>query len=171
MRYLWMPRLVERIQAASAPTTTTTAATATTGNYHLNNMDTGSAGHQVVWPQPNNIGGNNFGGVHLSHVSLTPENSSTAGSSESFGRSQVSPVSELTDCYYPVNHNLNQDYLNPNQIGLSETLTSPTGYFNQGLDMQTVEPNNTWLDGGALSDNLWNIEDYWFMQQQFSNNI
>ncbi|KAM7488018.1 hypothetical protein LguiB_025502 [Lonicera macranthoides] len=178
MRYLWMPRLVERIQAASTPTVTTTrasssttAATATTGNYHLNNMDTGSAGHQVLWPQPNNIGGNNFGGVQPCHVSFTPENSSTAGSSESFGRSQVSPVSELTDCYYPVNHNLNQDYLNPNQLGLSETLNSPPGYFNQGLDMQAAEPNNTWLDGGDLSYNLWNVEDYWFMQQQFSNNI
>lgn len=181
MRYLWMPRLVERIQAAAtatATTTTTAAATSTTtggpslsssttstNTYplnHNNNMDN-ICSSQVVLPQANNIGGN-YQNVQIT-PSYTPENSSTTA---------VSPVSDLTDCYYPVNQNHNQDYFQANtQLGYTDSLISPCGYYNQGLNFQTMEQNNPpWPDnGGDVSDNLWNVEDIWFLQQQFSNNM
>ncbi|CAK9187604.1 unnamed protein product [Ilex paraguariensis] len=183
MRYLWMPRLVERIQAAatangvsSSTTTTTTAttnSTTTTTNTHQyftdnnfnNNMDIGSG--QVILSHPN-IGGS-LGSVPV-NSGFTPENSSTAASSDSFG-TQVSPVSDLTDCYnYPVTQSNNQEYFPTNQLIYGDTLTSPTGYFNPGLDFQAMEPNNQWMDGGDLLDNLWNVEDVLFLQQQLNNN-
>ncbi|KAL3505593.1 hypothetical protein ACH5RR_030975 [Cinchona calisaya] len=189
MRYLWMPRLVERIQAAAAAgpnssttamATTTTATTTSNSNYQFNNMinnvDIIGSGQVMQLPQPNNLSSHYGGGVQMNPSSstslITPENSSTAASSDSF-TAQFSPVSDLTtDCYnYPVN---NQDYYQPNtnQLSYGETLTSPTGYFNQGLDFQVVmDQNNTWMDGGDVSDNLWNAEDVWFLQQQLNNNI
>ncbi|KAL3508209.1 hypothetical protein ACH5RR_033591 [Cinchona calisaya] len=173
MRYLWMPRLVERIQAAAAAAGANSSATAPTNNHLIiNNNDINSmvdiSSGQVMLPQPN------MAGSSSTSLSFTPENSSTAASSDSF-TAQFSPVSDLTDCYnYPVNHSSsNQDYTNyqanyNNQLscyGYGETLTSPTGYFNQGLDFQVMEQNNFWLDGGDVSDNLWNVEDVWFLQQ------
>lgn len=127
MRYLWMPRLVERIHAAAAGTTT---------------------------PQ-----------IPLHY---TPENSSAAASSDSFG----TPLSDLNDCYnnYPVN---NQDYYPANNNQLSygdQSLTSPTGLlFNQGLEF--TEQNSPWMDGGDVpTDNLWNVDDVWFLQHHFNTN-
>ncbi|CAK9136436.1 unnamed protein product [Ilex paraguariensis] len=194
MRYLWMPRLVERIQAAatangvsSSSSTTTTAATATisttntnSDTYHYyndnnynhnynqnqNNFDIGSG--DVVLPHAN-IGGC-LGSVPV-NGSFTSENCSTVASSDSVG-TQVSPVSDLTDCYnYPVKQGNNQDYFPANQLCYGESLISPNVYFNQGLDFQATEQNNRWMDGGDLSDNLWNAEDIWFLQQQFNNNV
>lgn len=143
MRYLWMPRLVERIHAAAA-------AEATTGA-------TSSAATYMAGPPP--------------------ENSSAAASSDSFG----TPVSDLTECYnnYPANNNNNdnQDYYYPannnnnnNQFTYGDqSLISPTGYLNQGLGF--VEQNNSqWMDGGDVTDNLWNVDDVWFLQQQFNSN-
>ncbi|KAL2244336.1 transcription factor MYB108 [Sesamum indicum] len=161
MRYLWMPRLVERIQAAAAASSTTATTT-----YHINNQNSSNLNmgqNQILLPHPNNIGG-----VHT----YTPENSSAAASSESFG----TPVSELTECYnnYPAVHNSNnqgnnQDYYPANQLSYGDqSLTSPTaGYnFNQGLDF--MEQNSEWMEGGDGSDNLWNVDDMWFLQQQFN---
>ncbi|KAL0288080.1 UNVERIFIED_CONTAM: Transcription factor [Sesamum calycinum] len=172
MRYLWMPRLVERIQAAAAAGAAASSTTATT-TYHINNQSNTNLnmGHnQILLPQPNNIGG----GVHT----YTPENSSAAASSESFG----TPVSDLTECYnnYPAVHNNNnqgnnQDYYPGNQQQQQQqlcygdqSLNSPTaGYnFNQGLDF--MEQNSEWMDGGDASDSLWNVDDMWFLQQQFN---
>ncbi|XP_057809772.1 transcription factor MYB108 [Salvia miltiorrhiza] len=120
MRYLWMPRLVERIQAAAAAAP---------------NLDVA-----VALPRP--------------------ENSSAAASSESFG----TPASDLTDCYN------NQDCYaaNNNQFSYGDqlSLSSPSGYFNQGLDF-----GGQWaMDGGDASDSLWSVDDVWFLQQQFNTN-
>lgn len=184
MRYLWMPRLVERIQAAaSASSSNNSSATATTTvpppnstimspNMNMdmtNNMQQQQQQQQLAHQQPNN-----FHHVNIP-TSFTPENSSTtAASSDSFA-AQVSPVSDLTtDCYnYPVNHhqnNINQEYYPANyHVSYGDTLTSPTGYFNQqlGLDFQMMDQSiNQWMDGaGDLSDSLWNVEDVWFLQQ------
>ncbi|KAI3469246.1 hypothetical protein Pfo_025909 [Paulownia fortunei] len=168
MRYLWMPRLVERIQAAAASGgggtsgTTAVASSSTPTTYHLNNQNStnlGMGSAQVALPQPT-IGG----GIHT----YTPENSSAAASSDSFG----TPVSDLTDCYnnYPVKQGNNQDYYPANyQLSYGDqSLTSPTGYFNQGLDF--MEQSSQWMDGGDVSDNLWNVDDMWFLQQQFNSN-
>ncbi|GFP81227.1 transcription factor myb108 [Phtheirospermum japonicum] len=168
MRYLWMPRLVERIQAAAAGGTTTpptavASSSATTATYHqYNSFD-------------NNIVQN-----------YTPENSSAAASSESFG----TPASDLTESYnnYQIKaqgnnntsttntntNNNNQDYYYPgNQLTYGDhhqSLTSPSGYFDQGT-LDFMEQNSQWMDGGDVSDGLWNDDDMWFLQQQFNGNV
>ena len=167
-----MPRLVERIQAASTATaTTTTAVTAasTTSTTSASFTRKGNVGTgQMVFPH--GVIGNDFGGAQVT-PSYTPENSSTAASSDSFGN-QVSPVSDLTDYYsnIPVN-NPNPDYFQASQVGYSDSssLISPFGnYYNDGIDFQSLEQNNPWLDGG---DALLNSEDFLFFQQQFNFNM
>ncbi|KAL7178359.1 hypothetical protein ACSBR2_031500 [Camellia fascicularis] len=161
MRYLWMPRLVERIQAAA---TASGSSSATTYHHHTTNNNNNnismSSGQPQIVPPPT--------GVHA--PSFTPENSSTAASSDSFG-TQVSPASDLTAEYYnnPVNNNQNQDYYQVNQVSYPDSLTSPSGYLNHGLDFQAMEQINQWFDAGDTSDNLWNAEDILFLQQQFNN--
>ncbi|PIN23260.1 Transcription factor, Myb superfamily [Handroanthus impetiginosus] len=176
MRYLWMPRLVERIQAAAAAgagggavapsSSTTTNSTSAATSYHFNNQNNSNfenmGAAQIVSTQlpQANIGG----GVNT----YTPENSSAAASSDSFG----TPVSELTECYnnYPINQGNNQDYYPANQLSYGDqSLTSPTGYFSQGLDF--MEQNSQWMDGGDVSDNFWNVDDMLFLQQQFNINV
>jgi myb proto-oncogene protein len=151
MRYLWMPRLVERIQAAAAATTTTSTISSTANNnYMVMPPVTAPNHHQVV------IG------------SYTPDNSSVAASSDSL----MSPVSDFNDYY---NHNFpanNQDYF---QGGYCESFISPTGYYNGGLgglDQFAMEHqsdvSNSWLVGGDTSDSLWNDENVLFLQQQLN---
>ncbi|KAF3456409.1 hypothetical protein FNV43_RR01059 [Rhamnella rubrinervis] len=186
MRYLWMPRLVERIQAASAsssvagtgPSPMPSSTAAINNNYNYNNNITNSfqSSGQFVLPNTANTG-NDFGGAQ----SYTPDNSSTAASSDSFG-TQVSPVSDLTDYYsttttttFPVNNNPNPDYFHAaaHQVAYPESMTSPSAnYFNlAGLDFQAMEHNNQWIDGQDTSDNLWNNEDIWFLHQQLNTNV
>ncbi|KAI7745002.1 hypothetical protein M8C21_029542 [Ambrosia artemisiifolia] len=184
MRYLWMPRLVERIQAAatttttttttgcSSSTTTTTSTGTTTNSYPLNqsnNIDNNIVTSQLVMPQGQNNCGNmstNFGNTQIT-PSYTPENSSTTA---------VSPGSDLTDCYFPVNSQ-NQNFIQQNNsIGseFNDTLISPSAYFNPWMDYQgMVDQNNCrWSDAGNcgddLSDNMWNAEEIWFLKQQFN---
>ncbi|GAV71668.1 Myb_DNA-binding domain-containing protein [Cephalotus follicularis] len=182
MRYLWMPRLVERIQAAATPTTTTCGPTTTTGT-----TSTAASANQHYVNTNNNIGKGKghmalphgvIGGAQVNITpSYTPENSSTAASSESFPR-QVSPVSDLTDYYHniPVVNNTNPaDYtFQAGQFGYSDSLISPCGYYSHGVDhFSAMEQNNNqmWLDCGDTSDNLWNIEDVFFLHQQLNNNM
>ncbi|XP_010276490.1 PREDICTED: transcription factor MYB108-like [Nelumbo nucifera] len=165
MRYLWMPRLVERIQAAAAAsstanTTTTTTTTTATVAYHPINGDNSD----IMASQVPSAGSNNDVGIAQVNTSFTPENSSTAGSSDSIG-TQVSPVSDLADYYTTLQPNSYVDNFQASQVNYQESLTSPTGYFNQGLDFQAIDQNNMWLVDGDTSDNLWNIEDIWFMRQ------
>ncbi|KAG6428271.1 hypothetical protein SASPL_112522 [Salvia splendens] len=143
MRYLWMPRLVERIQAsAAAPSASAPSYTA--------NPDVGPAQIAPAYP------------------GFTRENSSTAASSDSFG----TPASDLTDCYnnYPASHGGNQDGYDPancnnNQFSYGDqSLTSPSGYFNQGLDFA-----GEWaMNGGDATESSWSADDLWFFQQQFN---
>ncbi|KAM0043760.1 putative transcription factor MYB-HB-like family [Helianthus debilis subsp. tardiflorus] len=181
MRYLWMPRLVERIQAAATTTTTTgcssssttptTSTGATTNSYPLNqsnNIDN-IVTSQLVMPQGHNNCGSmssNFGNTQIT-PSYTPENSSNTA---------VSPGSDMTDCYFPANHSLNQNFIQQNSpIGneFTDTLISPSGYFNPWMDYQSmIEQNNQWSNGGNrgddLSENMWNAEEIWFLKQQFN---
>ncbi|KAI3730150.1 hypothetical protein L6452_18826 [Arctium lappa] len=165
MRYLWMPRLAERIQAASTTKTTTTrdpsTLTTTTNTLNQNNMDHIGT-NQLVMPQSYSEVGNN-----QIKPSYAKENSGTIA---------VSPVSDLTDCYHPIYQTQNQDFLvqNNNQIGddFDGSLISPSGYFNEEMDFETmVEENNQCLgsNSGDFSDSLWNVEDILFLQQQFNN--
>lgn len=176
-----MPRLVERIQAAAAATTTTAPATAINGTssagstnstittnsthqHHDHNLDVHTG--QIALPTDY--------GVAQTTPSCTPENSSNAASSESYGADQISRVSELTEHYVniPVNNNPSQDYFPIAGFQAGQSLTSPAGnYFSTGLDhLQAMEQNHQWLEGGDTSDNLWNVEDMWFFQQQLPPN-
>ncbi|CAN1806329.1 Transcription factor MYB2 [Linum perenne] len=172
MRYLWMPRLIERIQASSNNTNhpTTLASTSAAAVAPINGY-----GHLAA--------GSNYG-----MTPTTTENSSAAGSSaDSFGA-----VSDMTADYnynVPTGSNMNQtDYDQyGNYQGYTEALISPMGnYYGQGQGWENqfqsteniVNNNNNhgqWMDGGdgATSDmSLLNAEDIWFLQQQFnSNNI
>ncbi|KAI4335029.1 hypothetical protein L6164_013715 [Bauhinia variegata] len=178
MRYLWMPRLVERIQAAAASAATAAPTTATVGSPTLSTTTTVTA--NTAYNYNNNLNNNNnfevhngnmvFGGSQVTQ-SYTPENSSTAASSDSFG-TQVSPVSDLTEYYsVPVsnNNNANPDYYQPAHVSYLDCITSPTGLYSHGLDFQTMEPNKQWIQSGDTSDNFWNVEDMLFLQQQLLN--
>lgn len=179
MRYLWMPRLVERIQAASGSSSAiSTAENSTfamaTGStyYNSNNYNEISVPNQIMMmPQANSM---MVQSTTKNSSCFTPENSSTSASSDSFGRSQVSPVSDMTDCYNypPVNPDPNQDYYFQDQLGYTDTLISPMDYYNPNSGFQCMEANtsNPWMDGGDLSDNLWSVEDMYLLNQQFNNN-
>ncbi|ESW19390.1 hypothetical protein PHAVU_006G120800 [Phaseolus vulgaris] len=186
MRYLWMPRLVERIQAAAAtatagsPTASASATTTitnnnnTTYNYNnnLNNSFEVHSGNMMLSPA---IMNNNFGGSQ----SYTPENSSTGASSDSFG-TQVSPVSELTQDYYNNvtvvnsnnNNNPNPDYYPQvqDQLSFLDCITSPSGLFSQQLDFQSMEPNTPWIQSnGDTYNGFWNVENMLLFQQLTDN--
>nr|URY18837.1 MYB protein [Zanthoxylum bungeanum] len=186
MRYLWMPRLIERIQVNNASAAAATAAITTTGAYSggltaittapvdepasrfITNIDKGT-GQMVMQPLMNSSS-------QVTTISnYTPENSSTGASSDSFG-THVSPISNLADYYsIPVNNIPNPDYF-PSQVGFTESsLISPTGYFNPGIDFQAaLDANNQLIDGGDASDNFWNIinvDDLWSLQQPFNTNM
>lgn len=165
MRYLWMPRLVERIQAASSTTTgdsssiTTATTTTAAATYPLNHNNMDNIGTmQFVMPKTcSDYGIDQINPANTEEISRT---------------TVVSPVSDVTDCYYPMNQSQNQDqdfFQTSNKIGngFDGALISPSGYFNQTMDFEgVVEQNNHW-SGGDLSDNLWNIDDVFFFQQQF----
>ncbi|KAL3727848.1 hypothetical protein ACJRO7_032574 [Eucalyptus globulus] len=178
MKYLWMPRLVERIQAASASVSTATvAAAAMAAPPTMATTAASSIGGMAFPPALAGMGGDFRGGrVNVAPSYSTPENSCTTASSDSFG-AQVSPVSDLTDLteYYPIpaGDNPNPDYYQPNNNGQGcyqeSSLTSPCAYFNNyGMDFQACmdQNNNQWLDDGGTSDNLWNLADDWYSQQQ-----
>ncbi|XP_073027897.1 transcription factor MYB108-like [Primulina eburnea] len=163
MRYLWMPRLVERIQAQASTSSGAAAmaassyANSTATVYDLDDQsstDPDMFSAEVVPPQP--VFG---GGLHT----YSPGDSSVVASSDSFG----TPVSDLTECYnnHPVNQGNNQDYKGRDLSYYAEqSLISPTGYnFHQELNM--TEESSQWMNGGDISDSLWNdIEDVWFLQ-------
>ncbi|KAH1046228.1 hypothetical protein J1N35_037012 [Gossypium stocksii] len=151
MRYLWMPRLVERIQAANAASSTSTTAvtTAVVGT------------EPMVFPDDHHLGGGAQQVTSSSNNNYTLENSSTtAASSDSFG-TQVSPVSDFADYYSNISINHNP---NPNCFEAGN-------YYNNGLDFQCLEQNNPWLDTVDGSDNIFDAEDLYFLQQQFNFNM
>ncbi|MED6147695.1 hypothetical protein PIB30_046152 [Stylosanthes scabra] len=199
MRYLWMPRLVERIQAAAAAAATTTTAPATGinnnayshNNNHLNNNFEVHNGKMVLTnttTPPTVMNNNDFVGSQITTQSYnTPENSSTAASSDSFGTTQVSPISDFNDYNYSVPVNSNNNIINPGDNFYQPCSSSqqvscnnenPYGLLShqqqQGImDLQTmmmVEPNTPWMmQSGDSSDNFWNVENMLFLEQQLMN--
>ncbi|RDX74117.1 Transcription factor MYB2 [Mucuna pruriens] len=172
MRYLWMPRLVERIQAAAAASDTTTVVAAAASPVTNNN----------AYTYGNNLNNNNNFEVHndsgkmgltpsvmknefVGSQSYTPENSSTvASSSDSFGTDYYSVPVSSNNTTNPAN------YYQPSQISYLDCITSPSGLFPQGLDFQSMEPNNPWnMQNGDSSDNFWNVETMLFLEQQLMN--
>ncbi|OVA16719.1 SANT/Myb domain [Macleaya cordata] len=184
MRYLWMPRLAERIQAAA-----TTSGGATTNHHHhhhLNNINTNTSTNNNIYNPDFSEGhilpastNNEFSG---SQNFTTPENSSTAASSDSMGTTDqfASSVSDLKDCYSFQTNNNNTNIINTQSphTNFAESLFSPSSnYFNRGFELQgNVEQNSMWLGGGGgggedVLENLWNVEDIWFLQQQLCNGV
>ncbi|OIW00167.1 hypothetical protein TanjilG_29157 [Lupinus angustifolius] len=175
IRYLWMPRLVERIQA-SAPTTfkmssptLCTCTNVTTSNIYDNNLNNSEVHKgKMVLPQ-NGVMNDDFVGSHITtstSQSYTPENSSTGASSDTFGTHEVSPILDLSIDYYsvPVSSNNNpnpQDYFQPSQFNYSDCITSPS-WFN----FQAMEPNSPWIQSGDTLNNFWNVDSNMFLQQQ-----
>lgn len=159
MRYLWMPRLVERIQAAAGASTSAGTASEILHPQRIN--------QNMVQIDRNN---NNTG--------VTNSSTGTTSSENSFG----TPVSDLTECCYNYPQVSNQhDCFQVNQSISNlhgESLISPTGYFHHALEFQGAAAMDGHLqnmttplmDGANFSDNLWNIEDMWFLQQQLNNN-
>ncbi|KAL1334983.1 hypothetical protein HN51_063929 [Arachis hypogaea] len=178
MRYLWMPRLVERIQAAAAASTTTTTVVAPTNTsinnnnnnaytYNNNNLNNNFEVHNgkmmlTTTPPPSVMANNDFVGSQITTQSYnTPENSSTAASSDSFG----TPISDFNDYYNSNNINNLGDN---NFYQASQTLFS----HEQGMDLQSmmmVESNTPWMQSGDTSDNFWNVENMLFLEQQLMN--
>lgn len=165
MRYLWMPRLAERIQAASTTTTNTedsSLLTTSTKTYPVNPNQMDNIGTSQMVMANNNYPcyENNQTNPIYAH-----DNSSTTA---------VSPMSDLTDCYYPIGYSQNQDFFqanNPISDGFDGPLISPSGYFNREMGFEvTVEENNQWSgnNGGYSLDSLWNADDFLFFEQQFN---
>ncbi|KAE8734197.1 Ubiquitin protein ligase 6 isoform 1 [Hibiscus syriacus] len=153
MRYLWMPRLVERIQAASVATATTNSASQMFSR------------RGVICDEYT--------------AQVTPENSSTVASSSNSFEAQVSPVSDLTNCYnngFHVNNNPNPGYSFQygSQVDYSDLsekyYNSNNNHGDVGIDFPTNN-HQPMLDGGDLSDNLLNADDFLFLQQQFNFNM
>ncbi|XP_060173989.1 MYB-like transcription factor EOBI [Lycium barbarum] len=144
LRYLWMPRLVERIQASS-----------NSNNQVINQQS-------IQQTNDNIISNNNIVPI----MSFTQENYSSTTTTASSENSMGTQVSDMSDnCYtnYPLKQS---DY--------EESLISPTGYFQHGaVDFKTVDIDNNQQNVSQLflddvSDNLWNIEDMLFLQQQLN---
>lgn len=144
MRYVWIPRLIERIQSESEssmgqPTTTTTYSSSCI----TNQMDVPASESEPEWVDPN----------------FLPE------LSDSFD-TQVSPASDLTDC-----QNLPSGYCSDsmqNGSGLyPENNCSSWGWQKQGVDMQAMEQQgNSLLGVGDSLEDFWNEENVWIVQQQ-----
>ncbi|XP_057806114.1 transcription factor MYB108 [Salvia miltiorrhiza] len=108
MRYLWMPRLVERIQAAAS--SSAPAAPPPPPPYHLNTPNSSSSS----FGQPTN---------NMVASQTTPDNSSASESTENYA------VIHNQEYSYPPNHN--------SCYADQQTLTNQTDFFNQGLDFNT----------------------------------
>ncbi|XLU97892.1 hypothetical protein S245_012232, partial [Arachis hypogaea] len=183
MRFLWMPRLVERIQAAAA--TVTTAATAAPNSPTLsatksvtiiNNNNTTTAYNFDNLNNKNNLevhGGNIMNMSNNNFGYATPsENSSTGTSSDSF---------VTQDCYnnnnnVHVGNNNNDpssDYYhqqgnNNNQVSFMDCITSPSSmslFPHQEMDFQAMElPNTPWINNPSTFSNFWNDENMLLLQ-------
>nr|XP_004252934.1 transcription factor MYB108-like [Solanum lycopersicum] len=144
LHYLWIPRLVERIQASSN----------SNSNNQVNLQQTND---NIIITNNNNIINNNN---IVPNMNFTQENysSTTTTSSENSIGTQISDMSD--NCY--TNYPLNQgDY--------GEILISPTGdYFQHGGifddNNHHQNMNQLFLDDNVC-DNMWNSDDMLFLQQ------
>nr|AJG36691.1 MYB transcription factor 78-1.1 [Brassica napus] len=170
MRYLWMPRLVERIQASASTSTgsatTSSCVTTPSDQFLMTSYDAGLNNN------------NNTNMDHLSFMSnpngyVTQETSSVS----------VSPTSGLTEYHIgseveKVENNQDQSLVGP------QIMSPPENYLdvNGGLLSEDLTQSyHNWFenDNGMIppySDSFWNIgsdEDFWLLlqqQQQLVNN-
>lgn len=164
MKYLWMPRLAERIQAAAA-----TNATAASSSGPTTTTTTTYIQSQEIQQPPQNMN------HHVSeYIPMNIEKtnilnySATSASSDNYS-------SDLTDgCYnFSISQSNNQDYSQVNQstnhLCYGDSTINPNDYnFHPGFQgfQEVDQQNNTqWID------NTWNIEDVCFLQQQLNNDM
>ncbi|XVF22035.1 hypothetical protein REPUB_Repub12eG0139800 [Reevesia pubescens] len=153
MRYVWIPRLIERIQASSNSKSPSGQPTTSTTYMDISNITTS----QIRCA-------NTTGSVQVD-PSLQPELSGTSLDS------QVSSVSDLTDCYNPVQSVSNYPNNLQNGSGL-ENLAGTWGRRDDGFEFQaTEEQNNGWMGGGDSMESVWNEENIWFLQQQLYDEV
>ncbi|KAK1291618.1 hypothetical protein QJS10_CPB17g00963 [Acorus calamus] len=147
MRYFWMPRLLERIQAARNNNSASVS-----GSVHPGS-DLGQQTQFVV-------------------AGPTPENSAaTTTTSDSLLTTQHHQVSPVSD------YSTNGDYFNPvsdgqnivipastTNLGCPETVTTQ---WSENWDYS----QNGIVGGGESSEIYWNQEDFWFLQQQLCDGI
>lgn len=140
MRFVWVPRLIERIQAQSdsnssgQPTSSTT--TCTDNSTTTNHADLATSQVSDSRPDPR----------FMADIS----------------GAQVSPESDLNDSY-----NLHSDWTY-SQNG-SDNACESWGWSKPGSDTQGFEQqiqNNNWLGCGDSLESLWNEENIWFLRQQ-----
>ncbi|KAJ4900743.1 myb domain protein 78 [Raphanus sativus] len=167
MRYLWMPRLVERIQAASASSTTGSAAKScvatTTDQLVITSYDEGA----------------NNNTTNIDHLGLTSNpNGYVSNVSRETSSLKVSPGSGLTD--YHMGSEVekvetSQNLVGPQIMSPSQNyLDDKSGLLNGVLAVMQEEsyPNLFENMNGMIpsySDSFWNIgsdEDFWLLQQQ-----
>ncbi|KAJ8539780.1 hypothetical protein K7X08_014032 [Anisodus acutangulus] len=141
LRYLWMPRLVERIQASS----------------NSNNQVNIQQSNDNIISNNNNI---------VPNMSFTQENYSsttTTASSENSIGTQISDMS--ANCYtnYPINQgDYGESLISPTDYFQHGALDFRT------VDIHDNQQNMSQLLLDDVSDNFWNIEDMLFLQQQLN---
>ncbi|CAH8298638.1 unnamed protein product [Eruca vesicaria subsp. sativa] len=156
MKYLWMPRLVERIQAASALSSTCSAATSCVP----------TPTDQSVMPSYDE--GVNNNNTNMDHLGLTSNLSGkvTPGTSSV----TVSPASGLTEYNMGSEVGKTETSYDPDQ---SLVGPQPTPSQNYLAAMQEQSYPNLFENINGIipsySDSVWNIgsdEDFWLLQQQ-----
>uniref|UniRef100_A0A7N0TKA2 Uncharacterized protein n=1 Tax=Kalanchoe fedtschenkoi TaxID=63787 RepID=A0A7N0TKA2_KALFE len=177
IRYLWMPRLVERIHGAASATDDIHNTTTTCLFHHNNNNNHTAAG----FTNPSGMMREDEPyGSYLQHQ-------------------QVSPFSDLMDDYAPAD-DINSEYYYNGGAGNDSAVKAVGFDCNNYIDQTGVmmgygggdqmHPNNNnnsnsdngWLmmQSGDVSDSMWSLDDFWFnnsqppqqdyQQQQFNTN-
>lgn len=155
MRYVWMPRLIERIQA------TTDSYSAGQPTSYSNYMTNGSpSNHADI--STSKVYHNNESG---SDPNFMPE---ISGASSDSLDAQVSPGSDLTDCYNMHGGSSYTDNSEKRSGLCTDNVSELWGSSKPGMDIQGFEQHNQngWLGGGDSLENMWNEENIWFLQQQ-----
>ncbi|KAL5791994.1 hypothetical protein ACOSP7_000588 [Xanthoceras sorbifolium] len=162
MRYVWIPRLLERIRATpdsspAQPVSTSSYTDSSTNNH--TDMATSQVYHNMA--------------ESGSDPNFMPE---LSGASSDSLEAQVSPGSDLTD--HCDNYNLHGSAnLGDSQTGSGlhpDNSCGSWGWCKPGLEIQGFDPQNNssgWLGGGDSLENMWNDENIWFLQQQLCDDI
>lgn len=151
MRYVWMPRLVERIQAASSRS----GSSNNTNNSVANSTVVGSVTQPIEF------------GCGQVNANLTAEEQSSMGaSSDSLGGTKL--VSDMGYCSLQGNNNNNHSQAS--QISYPETLDSPYGYLNHGLDFSVTQQDG-WFGEDMILENAWSMDDNWVLEQQLRSGL
>ena len=146
MRYLWMPRLLERIQATNPGSTTVYQNLAAQAAGDLTTPSGSELGQHQLGPSPESSSGpvsSSFDSASVGTQLSSPVTVTTSEDKESDG----TLVGQSRNCEYWSNWS-------------AEPLSGPCGYPHLGL------PELDWWPNGDLSETLWSMEDNWLIQQQ-----